>query len=68
MLKLKFGFQKSNYVTLDPFYYTRVPSSQKSVAILVSFRTQSLQWRVHLARELSQCSFRVSRVLVKRAQ
>ena len=36
--------------------------------ILVSFRTQSLHWRVSLARELSQYSFRVSRVLVKRVQ
>ena len=36
--------------------------------ILVAFRTQSLHWRVSLARELSQYSFRVSRVLVKRVQ
>ena len=36
--------------------------------ILVAFRTQSLHWRVSLARELSQYSFRVSRVLVKRVR
>ena len=30
--------------------------------------TQSLDWRVRLARGLSQNSFRVSRVLVKRAK
>ena len=41
---------------------------QQTVAILVSVRTQSLNWRVSRARELSQYSFRVSRVLVKRAQ
>ena len=29
---------------------------QQSVAILVSFGTQSLNWRVSLARELSQYS------------
>ena len=37
-------------------------------AILVSYRTQSLNWRVSRARELPQYSFRVSRVLVKRTQ
>ena len=41
---------------------------QQTVAILASVRTQSLNWRVSRARELSQYSFRVSRVLVKRAQ
>ena len=39
-----------------------------NVAILVSFRTQSLDWRVRLAHGLSQCSFRVSRVIVKDVQ
>ena len=41
---------------------------QQSVAILDSCGTQSLNWRVRLARELSQYLFRVSRLLVKRVQ
>ena len=57
----------SNSVTLDPIYYTHILSGQ-SAAILVSFRTQSLNWRVCLARGIFQYSFRVSRTLVKRTK